>query len=172
MRIVTRPTFFALALVQALALPVLAQAQPRSFDGLSCTSNIEQELAGRTMPNETVAVLESRYKALGLKDVGGDEISDKLSLTTWRICGDQYLLLQQGDRVKSVLKIPEQYRSSGDVFPCVPVGGKDGGYIIAVPGARGKSNRRSVAAWRLDEKALKFNPVQPGVLECEREPGS
>ncbi|MBV8632987.1 MAG: hypothetical protein JO002_00710, partial [Burkholderiaceae bacterium] len=53
---------FALAPSFALAAPA-----QHGFDNLTCQSNIEQELAGRQMPNDPVAKLEARYKNLKLQ---------------------------------------------------------------------------------------------------------
>jgi hypothetical protein len=155
----------------ALATPALALAQPpRNFDGLTCQSNIEQELNGRQMTNEPVVNLEARYKSLNLKDDGADEISGQLNAVTWRICGNQVVLLMKKDRVKAVLKIPEQYRDKGDIIPCEPVDKSRKGYYLAVPGKNGPKGIHTEATWRLDEKTLTFT-LEPVPLECEHEPG-
>ena len=157
-----------LFLTAILLAPILALAQTpqKSFDGLSCQSNIEQELQGRQMPNEPVSNTEARYKSLGLKDNGADEIRDQLNAVIWRICGDQYVLLQKKDRVQAVLKVPQQYRNSGDLINCVAQDKAKLGYYLAVP-AKGRPGSAQ-AAWMLDEKNLKFVAADPAKLECER----
>ena len=42
-----------------------------------------------SMPNEKIVVLEEKYKDLGLKDLGASEISDRLNVISWRICGER-----------------------------------------------------------------------------------
>jgi hypothetical protein len=43
----------------------------------------------RKMSNQKVSVLEAKHKDLGLKDLGGTEISDRLFLISWKICGEE-----------------------------------------------------------------------------------
>jgi hypothetical protein len=124
------------------------------------------------MPNEKVASIEARHPNLGLKDLGAYEVSDKLFLIIWRICGNQYVLLEQGTRVKAVLKIPEQFKNSGDAIICSPVGDVSSDTIVAVPSSvQTKTSIRSQAAWRVDEKKVSFVPVTTKPLDCQREPG-
>jgi hypothetical protein len=56
------------------------------------------------MSNERVVAIEDRHKDLGLKDLGGTEISDRLFLITWRICGEEYALLEDKSIVRDVIK--------------------------------------------------------------------
>ena len=60
------------------------------FDSVRCGADIRNALLGRTMPNERIIAIEERHKDLGLKDLGGTEISDRLFLISWRICGEEY----------------------------------------------------------------------------------
>ena len=64
------------------------------------------------MSNETIVVLEERHKDLGLKDVGASEISDRLNVISWRICGEEYVLLEDKDVVRDVLKFPKHSKDS------------------------------------------------------------
>src|SRR5689334_16336204 len=73
------------------------------FDSVRCGSDVRKALIGRKMPNEKIAVLEEKHKDLGLKDFGASEISDQLSVISWRICGEEYALLEDKDTVKDVL---------------------------------------------------------------------
>ena len=57
------------------------------FDSVRCGSDVRKALLGRTVSNEKIVVLEERHKDLGLKDVGASEISDRLNVISWRICG-------------------------------------------------------------------------------------
>ena len=159
-----------LILATSVIAPTLAWSQPTSFDNLTCQSNIEQELTSRQMPNDPVAKLEARYKALKLQDEGADEVGSQLNVIFWKICDDQYVLLQKKDRVQAVLKIPEQYRANGPVINCVPLNKAKKGYYIGVPGKLDGKINRPEAAWLLDEKQMKFVPAEPASLQCERDP--
>jgi hypothetical protein len=77
------------------------------FDSVRCGSDVGKALLGRTMPNEKIVAIEERHKDLGLKDLGGTEISDRLFLISWRICGEEYVLLEDKDVVRDVLKFPK-----------------------------------------------------------------
>src|SRR4029434_9293964 len=86
-----------------LLLAVPAESAPKSFRGLSCGMDMEHALLGREMPNERVASIEARDIELALRDLGVYEVSDKLFLIFWRICENEYVLLEQGTRVRAVL---------------------------------------------------------------------
>jgi hypothetical protein len=78
-----------------------------AFDLVRCGSDVRKALLGRTMSNEKIVVIEERPKDLELKDLGGTEISDRLFLISWRICGEEYVLLEDRDVVRDVLKFPK-----------------------------------------------------------------
>ena len=59
------------------------------FDSVRCGADVRKALLGSTMTNEKVSVIEKRHKDLELKDLGGTEISDRLFLISWRICGER-----------------------------------------------------------------------------------
>ncbi len=81
------------------------------FDSVRCGSDVRKALLGRTMTNEKVVVIEERHKDLGLKDLGGTEISDRLFLISWRICGEEYVLLEDQGVVRDVLKFRRCWHS-------------------------------------------------------------
>ena len=81
-----------------LVLPLICvsgNCDADGFDSVRCGSDVGKTLLGRTMSNERVSVLEERHKDLGLIDLGGTEISDRLFLISWRICGQEYVLLEE-----------------------------------------------------------------------------
>jgi hypothetical protein len=78
-----------------LVLPLICMSgdgDADRIDSVRCGSDLGKALLGRTISNEKVNVLEERHKDLGLKDLGGTEISDRLF---WRICGQGYFLLEE-----------------------------------------------------------------------------
>ena len=82
------------------------------FDSVRCGADVRKALLGSTMTNEKVSVIEKRHKDLGLKDLGGTEISDRLFLISWRICGEEYALLEDQGVVRDVLKFPKHSKDS------------------------------------------------------------
>src|SRR5262245_35098313 len=160
-----------LTTVALLMLAVNAASAPKSFHGLSCGMDIEHALLGREMPNERVASIEARHKDLALRDLGGYEVSDKLFLIFWRICENEYVLLEQGTRVRAVLKIPEAFKGSGDAIICYPVGKKPAETIIAISSSiQTEKTIRPAAAWKVDEKRISFVPISTVQLDCDRSP--
>ena len=55
------------------------------FGSVHCGADIPKALIGQTTSDERVVVIEKRHADLGLKDLGGSEISDRLFLASWRI---------------------------------------------------------------------------------------
>jgi len=95
------------------------------FDSVRCGSDVRKALLGRKMPNEKIAVLEERHKDLGLKDLGASEISDRLSVISWRICGEEYVLLEDQDVVRDVLKFPKHSKESPGFIGSCQLNGRD-----------------------------------------------
>ena len=63
-----------------LLIPLLCRSSicaADGFDSIRCGSDVGKALVGRTMSNKKVAVIEERHRDLGLKDLGGTEISDR-----------------------------------------------------------------------------------------------
>jgi hypothetical protein len=91
------------------------------FDSVRCGSDVRKALLGSTMTNEKVSVIEERHKDLGLKDLGGTEISDCLFLISWRICGEEYALLEAQGVVRDVLKFPKQFEGRTPIYGFVSI---------------------------------------------------
>src|SRR5215468_12699415 len=141
------------------------------FDSVRCGSDVRKALLGRKMSNEKIAVLEERHKDLGLKDLGASEISDRLSMISWQICGEEYVLLEDKDVVQDVLKFPKHSKDSPQfIGSCQSNGQKVPGTAIGVlknePGVEMLS---AVTAWRIDEKQIKFVELQTEGLRCARD---
>ena len=77
------------------------------------------------MRNEKIVAIEERHKDLGLKDLGGTDISDRLFLTSWRICGEEYVLLEDKDIVRDVLKFPKHSKDSPQFIGSCQLNGHD-----------------------------------------------
>jgi hypothetical protein len=141
------------------------------FDSVHCGTDVRKALLGHKMSNEPTAALEERHKDLGLKDLGASEISDRLSAISWRICGEDYVLLEDKDVVRDVLKFPKHSKDSPQFTgSCQSNGQKVPGTAIGVlknePGVEMLS---AVAAWKIDEKQIKFVELQTEGLRCSRD---
>jgi hypothetical protein len=141
------------------------------FDSVRCGSDVREALLGRTMPNEKVVVIEERHKELGLKDLGGTEISDRLFLISWRICGDEYVLLEDQGVVRDVLKFPKHSKDSPQFIGSCQLNGHDvlGTAIGMLKNENNGEILPAVIAWKIDEKKTKFLELQTEGLRCSRD---
>ena len=90
------------------------------FDSVRCGSDVRKALLGRKMSNEAIAVLEERHKDLGPKDLGASEISDRLFAISWRICGEEYVLLEEKCRARRA-EISEAFEGRTRIYRFVSV---------------------------------------------------
>jgi len=141
-----------------------------SFDSVRCGSDVQQALLGRTMSNEKIVAIEERHKDLGLKDLGGTEISDRLFLISWRICEEEYFLLEDHDVVRDVLKFPKHSKDSPQFIGGCQLNGHDlTGTAIGVLKNEAVEILPAVIAWKIDEKQMKFVKLQTDGLRCSRD---
>jgi hypothetical protein len=140
------------------------------FDSVRCGSDVRKALLGRRMSNERIVVLEERHKDLGLKDLGAQEISDRLSIIWWRICGEEYVVLDDGV-VRDVLKFPKHSKDSPEFFGSCQLNGNDlpGTAIGVLKNESGVEMLPAVTAWKIDEKQKKFVELKTEGLRCSRD---
>jgi len=123
------------------------------------------------MSNEKIVVIEERHKDLELKDLGGTEISDRLFLISWRICSEEYVLLEDKDVVRDVLKFPKHSKDSPQFIGSCQLNGHDlqGTAIGVVKNEAGVETLPAVVAWKIDEKQMKFVKLETEGLRCFRD---
>jgi hypothetical protein len=124
------------------------------------------------MSNERVAVIENRHKDLGLKDLGGSDITDALDSISWVICGKEYMLLQDHHSVvRDVLKVPEHSKSAPEfIGECKINGTRMPGVIVAIlNNEAGKATLSAKTAWKIDDKEAKFITLSTAGLSCPRD---
>jgi hypothetical protein len=140
------------------------------FDSVRCGSDVRKALLGRKMSNEKIVVLEERHKDLGLKDLWGEEISDRLFLISCRICDEEYILLEDKSVVRDVLKFPKHSKDSLQFIGSCQLNGQDvpGTAIGVLKNEHGIEMLPAVVAWKIDEKQMKFVQLQPEGLRCPR----
>jgi hypothetical protein len=178
-----RVFFFVLAFTP-LSLAGSAAWAKDGFEAVRCGGDVRSALLGKWISNEPVVQTEKRHAALGLKDLGGDEITDTLNSVTWLICGKEYAVITDArDVVRDVLVFPPHSRRapafSGGV--CQRNGKELSGEIMGVLDTRGAKDTESAhyspqdktllpvtVAWRVDEKTGKFVPLPAAGLLCPR----
>ena len=123
------------------------------------------------MSNERVVVIEERRKDLGLKDLGASEISDRLSVISWRICGEEYILLEDRDIVRDVLKFPKHSKDAPEFIGSCQLNGHDvpGTAIGVLKNEDGAKTLTAESAWKIDEKQMKFVALPTDGLRCSRD---
>ena len=140
------------------------------FSGIQCGSDIAKALTGKRMSNERIVDLEKRHADLGLKDLGGDEISDHLSSTSWLICGSEFLLLEDESFVRDVLKVPAHSKTSPFFIGSCELNGKESKDILVAILDNEKEPAASAltakVAWKIDQKEMKFVSVPVEDLRC------
>ena len=141
------------------------------FDLVRCGSDVRKALIGRKMSNEKIAVLEERHKDRGLKDLGASEISDQVSVISWRICGEEYVLLEDKEIVRDVLKFPKHSKDSPEFIGSCQLNGRDlpGTAIGVLKNEDGVKILPAVSAWKIDEKQMKFTELKTAELRCSRD---
>ena len=163
-----------IAAIFVLVLPLFCMSgncNADGFDSVRCGSDVRNALLGRTMSNEKVSLLEERHKDLGLKDLGGTEISDRLFLISWRICGEEYALLEEKDVVRDVLKFPKHSKDSPQFIGSCQLNGRDlpGTAIGVLRNEDRVQTLPAIIAWKIDDKQVKFIKIQTEGLRCSRD---
>jgi hypothetical protein len=156
-------------LLLLLALAPACRADD-GFGSVTCGGDIPKALVGKKLSNEPDAKVEARHKNLALKDLGGDEITDDIFLSTWSICGGDYMLTLGHAVVRDVLKMPAHPKGNpvfdGDCRKGnAPVPGVFVGTLVDQPGSDWLPAK---TAWKLDEKTGKFTSVAVDGMMCAR----
>ena len=149
------------------------------FEGLKCGTDIPKSLVGKRHSNEPVVQFEGRHRDLGLKDLGGTEISGGLFLVSWQICGSEYELLvnTKSGLIRDVLPFPAHSAASPMFIGTCRADGKEiRGTLVAVLNNSAGYNPRdgklantmlpATAAWKIDEVKVKFSKQSTEKLEC------
>ena len=120
------------------------------------------------MSNERIADLEKRHADLGLKDLGADEISDRLSCISWLICGSEFMLLEHESFVRDLLKVPPHSKTSPLFIGTCELNGKESKDILVAILDKEKETDASAltakVAWKMDQRKMKFVSVPSKVF--------
>jgi hypothetical protein len=166
--------------IACVLLAGAAQAKD-SFESVKCGGDVRSAILGRHMSDEPVVQIEKRHSDLGLKDLGGDEITDTLNSTSWRICGKEYVLtLDSHGTVRDVLAFPPHSatapqfsgmcRTNGKAMPGTMIGVLDNNTAKGAVhySAQDETLLPATAAWKINSKTGEFNAVPTAGLSCPR----
>ena len=174
------PEAFKIPAILFLLMVVCGTAWARDpFDGIKCGSDIPKSLVGKRTSDEPVAAIEARHKELGLKGLGGDEVSDRLSMESWQVCGSEYELLvsTKSGLIRDVLAFPSHSAASPMFLGRCQAGGKEipkpmvavldnGKRYDARDEKLAKTLLKAVAAWSIEESTQKFAQQPTENLGC------
>jgi hypothetical protein len=141
------------------------------FRNVRCDSDIPKAMIGQHGSDERVVVLEKRYRALGLKDLGADEIAAGLSTVSWQICGAEFILLVgRKELVRDVLPLPAHSKGTPAFAGICELNGKKlADIIIAIlDGAPATDTLPARSAWKIDQQQGKFVKLPVEGLVCPR----
>jgi hypothetical protein len=140
------------------------------FDKVRCGSDIPTALMGQRPSHDTIAAIESRHKALKLKNLGADEIDDHLSSISWLICEQEFVLLEDDHLVRDVLPFPLHSKTSPAFSGTCRVNGRDVPEVIVavLDNKPGLDMLPAATAWKIDEKNAKFVKMPAEGLLCPR----
>ena len=155
-----------------------------AFVAVKCNADIPKVLMGKTMPEGTAVAIEARHKDIGLQDLGTDEISDRLQMIEWRMCGSDYnILVDSKDIMRDVLRFSDHNRSTPEFGGICQIDGKDAPqWIMALLDNRAGIDTNTehhyspgdgtylpaLSAWSIDEKRGKFVKLPVAGLRCPR----
>jgi len=142
------------------------------FQNLQCGPDIPKAMIGKRSSNEPVVALEKKYRALGLKNLGGDEISENLSSVNLMICGSEYVeLIDRRGTVRDVIAFPPHSKSAPAFSGFCRLNGKElPDVIVAVLDGAATSDSLPVkTAWKIDQKQAKFVAVASEGLACPKD---
>jgi hypothetical protein len=158
-------------LLAAVFFATAPAALADEFQTVKCGGDIPKAMIGQRSPNERVVVTEKKYQALGLKNLGADEISDSLSSIRWLICGAEYTeLVTRNGRVGDVIAVPPHSKQSPSFSGVCKLNGKElPGFIYGVlDRSKDAENLPALHAWKIDEKNAKFVKMPTEGLLCSK----
>jgi hypothetical protein len=161
-------------LIGILLLAFLASSHAYARDGFEkvrCDGDIAKALIGPTS-NETVMVIEARHKDLQLKDLGASDYG-RFSSITWSICGREFMVLEENRKniVRDALELPAHSETTPAFEGTCKLNGKPmrENVVGTLREQSGKDELQAEAAWKVDEKAVKFVKMSTEGLICSRD---
>jgi hypothetical protein len=160
--------FCAVTVMFLLRVGSINAADP--FNAVRCNAAIAKALTGKVMSGEGGSGFEDRHKDLGLRHLGATEISDRLALMDWSICGKEFITIEDENRVvRDVLQVPFHSPHFPQFNGLCKINGKEKkDFIFAILIKSDEDDLPAKAAWRVDEKSGKFIKLSLGGIRCPR----
>lgn len=158
-------------LALALSFVCAEVAAADAFKNVKCGADIPKAMIGQRSKNEPVVKTEARYRSLGLKHLGADEISDNLSSINWLICGSEFVALEdRKDIVRDVIPFPPHSKKTPAFSGFCSLNGRElpDIFVGVLDGAAAGDQLVAIAAWKIDLKAAKFIEASIEGLRCPR----
>lgn len=161
-------------IIGVLILAVLGGAHAYARDGFEkvrCDGDIVKALVGQRIANEPVVATEGRHKDLHLKDLGASD-NDSFSSISWLICGREIMVLEDNrtHTVHDALQIPPHSKSNPEFEGFCKLKGKAmrESVVAILSDQGGQDELPADAAWKIDERTLKFVKTPTDDLLCPR----
>ncbi|MCP4617250.1 MAG: hypothetical protein GY844_12560 [Bradyrhizobium sp.] len=141
------------------------------FQKVKCGSDIPKAIIGQHSSSEKVVKTEAKHRALGLKHLGADEVSNQLSSINYLICGAEFVLLvDRKDIVRDVIAFPSHSKKSPAFSGVCQVNGRDlPDVFVGVLNGEGAGDMLPVlSAWKIDQRGAKFVKISGDGLRCSR----
>ena len=159
-------------LVVAIFLACGQSAFADEYQGLHCGDDITKAMIGKRTVNAPIVEIEKKYRAIGLKNLGGDEISDNLSSVGSMICGSEYIeLIDRKGIVRDALAFPQHSKTQPAFSGFCQVNGKDLPDVIVgvLDGSAAGDLLPVKTAWKIDQKQVKFVAISGEGMLCPKE---
>ena len=156
-----------------LALMGCSHAYARDgFEKVRCNGDIAKALVGQRGSNEPVVAIEGRHKDLDLKDLGASDYGSFSSIT-WLICGKEFMVLEDNrtNLIRDVLQIPPHSKSNPEFQGHCKLKGKlmPESVVAILRDQSGQDELPADAAWKIDEKVVKFVKMSTDGMLCPRD---
>ena len=142
------------------------------FEKVRCNGDIAKALVGQRGSNEPVVATEGRHKDLALKDLGVSEYGT-FSAIGWLICGKEFIVLEDSrtNVIHDALQIPPHCKTNPESEGLCKLKGKDlpETVVAILRDQTGQQELPADAAWKIDEKAVKFVKLPTDDLLCSRD---
>jgi hypothetical protein len=159
--------------IAILALLGSSHAYARDgFEKVHCNGDIAKALIGQRGSNEPVVAIEGRHKDLDLKDLGASDYGSFSSIS-WLVCGKEFMVLEDNrtNFVHDVLQIPPHSKSNPEFQGRCKLKGKPmpESVVAILRDQSGQDELPADAAWKIDEKLVKFVKMSADGLLCPRD---
>lgn len=163
---------FAALLVFLAVLSAPTKAADTHFRGITCKSDVVKVMQGRSFPDEPASATEAKHRDINLESLGDFSIetnNDPLKLSSWLVCGREYILLEKKGVVKDVLASPfPSAEPQSEISACLIDGKQSSDPLVWFSLDQSKEKTKSVSqAWMVDERKIKFVKLLSKTIQCE-----